>query len=221
MYGCVRARVGDFVTLRSDIIMDVGTSLNPAIDVGQIEGAFTQGIGLFTMEEVVWQKNGNLLTRGPGAYKIPSFNDTPNDFRVTLMHNSANPVREDALPITLSHALTRSLFSTTTTSEQSIAPRESESRRCSSVARSTLPSRRQSRPPTPSTHRRQTAPKHRRRCKSTRLPRASAFVWRATTSSFASSTMFTLSGNKQRHDHNERSKKQQEATESNVASGHS
>ena len=51
--------------------MDVGTSLNPAIDIGQIEGAFTQGQGLFTIEELMYSPDGVLLTRGPGAYKIP------------------------------------------------------------------------------------------------------------------------------------------------------
>jgi xanthine dehydrogenase/oxidase len=94
--GCSEVEVdvltGDHHIIRSDILMDVGISLNPAIDIGQIEGAFAQGVGLHTIEEVVWQRNGNLLTRGPGAYKIPSFNDTPTDFRITLLENSKNPV---------------------------------------------------------------------------------------------------------------------------------
>ena len=51
--------------------MDVGDSLNPAIDIGQIEGAFTQGLGLFTLEELRYTPTGTLLTRGPGMYKIP------------------------------------------------------------------------------------------------------------------------------------------------------
>ena len=52
--------------------MDIGDSLNPAIDIGQIEGAFIQGLGLFTLEELKYSPSGHLLTRGPGAYKIPS-----------------------------------------------------------------------------------------------------------------------------------------------------
>ena len=58
-------------------MMDVGRSLNPSVDIGQIEGAFMQGVGLFTMEEELYTKNGVLLTRGPGAYKIPGFRDIP------------------------------------------------------------------------------------------------------------------------------------------------
>lgn len=71
--------------------MDVGDSLNPAIDIGQVEGAFTQGLGLFTMEEVVYLKNGELFTTGPGAYKIPSCNDIPIELNVTLMDSTPNP----------------------------------------------------------------------------------------------------------------------------------
>ncbi|RXG67436.1 Xanthine dehydrogenase [Armadillidium vulgare] len=62
---------GDHMVLRTDIIMDVGKSLNPAIDIGQIEGAFMQGYGLFTLEELVFSSSGELLTTGPDSYKIP------------------------------------------------------------------------------------------------------------------------------------------------------
>lgn len=89
---------GDLRILRADILMDVGNSLNPAIDVGQIEGAFAQGFGWSTMEETVWGcdefpwlRPGACLTRGPGTYKIPSFNDVPIDLRVTLVKDSVNP----------------------------------------------------------------------------------------------------------------------------------
>lgn len=89
---------GDMRIARADLYMDVGNSLNPAIDVGQIEGAFMQGVGWTTLEEVVWGcdefpwlKSGQCLTRGPGNYKIPSFNDVPVDMRVTLFEDSANP----------------------------------------------------------------------------------------------------------------------------------
>ena len=51
--------------------MDVGDSLNPALDIGQVEGAFMQGLGLFTIEELCYSPTGSLLTKGPGAYKIP------------------------------------------------------------------------------------------------------------------------------------------------------
>jgi len=82
---------GDTKIIRADILMDLGKSINPAIDIGQIEGAFIQGYGWCTMEELVWGdkdhlwiKTGQLFTRGPGTYKIPSFNDVPIDFRVHL-----------------------------------------------------------------------------------------------------------------------------------------
>jgi xanthine dehydrogenase/oxidase len=70
---------GNHRTLRSDVIVDVGSSINPAIDIGQIEGAFTQGMGWSTIEEVVYadddhtwvRPRGNMFTTGPGTYKIP------------------------------------------------------------------------------------------------------------------------------------------------------
>ena len=70
--------------------MDVGESLNPAIDIGQIEGAFIQGYGLFTMEEIKIRPDGIRLTRGPGNYKIPSADDAPKHFNVSLLGNSSN-----------------------------------------------------------------------------------------------------------------------------------
>lgn len=80
---------GTSTCLRADIKMDVGRSINPAIDYGQIEGAFVQGMGLFTMEESLWLRNGpgagNLFTKGPGAYKIPGFRDIPQEFNVRLL----------------------------------------------------------------------------------------------------------------------------------------
>ncbi|XP_070590412.1 xanthine dehydrogenase/oxidase [Erythrolamprus reginae] len=81
---------GDHKNLRTDIVMDVGTSLNPAIDIGQIEGAFVQGIGLFTMEELRYSPEGNLYTRGPGMYKIPAFGDIPSEFHVSLLRDCPN-----------------------------------------------------------------------------------------------------------------------------------
>lgn len=76
--------------IRTDIVMDVGDSLNPAIDIGQIEGAFTQGYGLFTMEELRLKPDGTRLTRGPGNYKIPSADDAPRHFNVKLLKGSSN-----------------------------------------------------------------------------------------------------------------------------------
>lgn len=88
---------GDFHMLSVDVLMDLGASINPGIDIGQIEGAFMQGFGLFALEELVWGddghpwvKRGNLFTRGPGAYKIPSANDVPLKFRVWLESNRKN-----------------------------------------------------------------------------------------------------------------------------------
>lgn len=70
--------------------MDVGRSINPAIDIGQVEGAFTQGLGWCTIEEIIrgdpqhkWVRPGHTFTKGPGAYKIPGFNDVPIDFKVS------------------------------------------------------------------------------------------------------------------------------------------
>ena len=62
---------GDHVVLRTDIVMDLGESINPAIDIGQIEGAFAQGYGLFMLEQMIHSPDGVLLTRGPGSYKLP------------------------------------------------------------------------------------------------------------------------------------------------------
>ncbi|XP_035258451.1 xanthine dehydrogenase/oxidase-like [Anguilla anguilla] len=70
--------------------MDVGKSLNPAIDIGQIEGAFMQGVGLFTLEELRYSPQGVLLTRGPGMYKIPAFGDIPTEFKVSLLRDASN-----------------------------------------------------------------------------------------------------------------------------------
>ncbi len=82
---------GDSHLIRTDIVMDIGKSINPALDVGQIEGAFVQGYGWCTMEDMAWGDSqhpwirpGQLFTKGPGTYKIPAFNDVPRDFRVHL-----------------------------------------------------------------------------------------------------------------------------------------
>lgn len=81
---------GDHTVLRTDIMMDVGQSINPAIDYGQIEGAFVQGQGLFTIEESLWFRTGELATRGPGAYKIPGFSDIPQVFNVSMLRHDGD-----------------------------------------------------------------------------------------------------------------------------------
>ncbi|MCV2352328.1 xanthine dehydrogenase molybdopterin binding subunit [Paucibacter sp. Y2R2-4] len=76
---------GESRVIRADVLHDVGRSLNPALDIGQIEGAFVQGMGWLTMEELVWHpSSGALLTHAPSTYKIPTANDSPPDFRVAL-----------------------------------------------------------------------------------------------------------------------------------------
>jgi xanthine dehydrogenase/oxidase len=78
---------GDHTVVRTDIKMDIGRSINPAIDYGQIEGAFVQGQGMFTMEETLWFQNGQLATKGPGTYKIPGFSDIPQIFNVSFLQD--------------------------------------------------------------------------------------------------------------------------------------
>ncbi|MDB4945395.1 MAG: putative xanthine dehydrogenase [Labilithrix sp.] len=75
--------------LAVDILQDVGTSLNHRIDRGQIEGAFVQGMGWLTGEELKWSKDGRLLTHSASTYQIPSFGDAPERFTVTLLPNAA------------------------------------------------------------------------------------------------------------------------------------
>ena len=82
---------GEYKMLRTDILHDVGASLNPAIDIGQVEGAFVQGMGWLTMEELVWNGKGKLMTNGPASYKIPAIADMPLDLRVNLVENRKNP----------------------------------------------------------------------------------------------------------------------------------
>jgi xanthine dehydrogenase large subunit len=81
---------GEYKNLRTDILQDVGHSINPAIDIGQIEGAFIQGQGWLTTEELVWNEQGRLLSNNPATYKIPAINDAPEDFRVALVPDAPN-----------------------------------------------------------------------------------------------------------------------------------
>lgn len=81
---------GEYRVLRTDIVHDVGDSLNPAIDLGQIEGGFVQGLGWLTTEELLWDDDGRLISNSPANYKIPTAHDCPETFNVTL-HRGANP----------------------------------------------------------------------------------------------------------------------------------
>tara|TARA_Y100000816_G_scaffold253134_1_gene204506 strand:- start:82 stop:984 length:903 start_codon:yes stop_codon:yes gene_type:complete len=81
---------GEYRVLRTDILHDAGQSLNPEIDIGQIEGGFVQGMGWLTTEELVYSDQGRLLTTGPATYKIPAVSDMPPDLRVNLLANSPN-----------------------------------------------------------------------------------------------------------------------------------
>jgi len=82
---------GQHKLLRTDIIHDVGDSINPGIDKGQIEGGFVQGMGWVTTEELKWDKKGNLITHSPDTYKIPTVNDIPKIFKVEILNDVPNP----------------------------------------------------------------------------------------------------------------------------------
>ena len=81
---------GETRLLRADILHDVGRSLNPAIDLGQVEGGFVQGMGWLTAEELWWDAKGRLMTHAPSTYKIPVASDVPADFRVKLWERGEN-----------------------------------------------------------------------------------------------------------------------------------
>jgi xanthine dehydrogenase large subunit len=100
-YGAAVAEVvvdtltGEYRLLRADILHDCGSSMNPAVDRGQVEGGFIQGVGWLTSEELCWNEDGKLTTHAPSTYKIPTCSDVPPDFRVELLENAAN--REDTI----------------------------------------------------------------------------------------------------------------------------
>ncbi|XP_006862101.1 PREDICTED: aldehyde oxidase-like [Chrysochloris asiatica] len=83
---------GAHKNIRTDIVMDGSFSINPAVDIGQIEGAFTQGLGLYTLEELKYSPEGVLYTRGPKQYKIPSITDIPEELHVSLLTPIQNPI---------------------------------------------------------------------------------------------------------------------------------
>ncbi|MGB7318810.1 MAG: xanthine dehydrogenase molybdopterin binding subunit [Planktotalea sp.] len=81
---------GENRILRADVLHDAGASLNPSLDIGQVEGAYVQGAGWLTMEELVWDDKGRLRTHAPSTYKIPACSDRPDIFNVSLW-DSENP----------------------------------------------------------------------------------------------------------------------------------
>jgi xanthine dehydrogenase large subunit len=100
-YGAAVAEVavdtltGETKLIRVDILHDVGTSLNPAIDLGQIEGGFLQGAGWLTSEELCWNSKGELQTHAPSTYKIPAVSDWPEQANIALL--DASPNREQTV----------------------------------------------------------------------------------------------------------------------------
>ena len=86
---------GEYRILRVDILHDCGESINPAIDMGQIEGGFVQGAGWLTSEELWWNDDGELKTHAPSTYKIPTSSDLPVDFRATMLESATN--REETI----------------------------------------------------------------------------------------------------------------------------
>jgi xanthine dehydrogenase large subunit len=86
----VDVTTGEMRVDRVDILHDVGRSLNPAVDMGQIEGGFVQGMGWLTTEELVFAEDGRLTTHAPSTYKIPTATDVPEDFRVSLWRSKGN-----------------------------------------------------------------------------------------------------------------------------------
>ena len=96
-FGCAAAEVeldvltGLFEVVRADLLMDVGDSLNTSIDIGQVEGAFVQGMGRWTTEQIRFNSKGEMTTVNPHTYLIPSAADVPRDFRVTLLGDARNP----------------------------------------------------------------------------------------------------------------------------------
>jgi len=111
---------GEYKVERVDILHDVGQSLNPAIDIGQIEGGFIQGMGWLTSEELFWDKDGRLRTHAPSTYKIPSVGNRPDVLNVALMDNpsfrSATPYHSKAVgepPLMLAVSVFQALLEAT------------------------------------------------------------------------------------------------------------
>ncbi|WP_415913981.1 xanthine dehydrogenase molybdopterin binding subunit [Paraburkholderia sp. J76] len=81
---------GEWKLVRADVLHDAGQSINPAIDLGQVEGGFIQGMGWLTTEELWWDRDGKLMTHAPSTYKIPAVSDTPEAFDAKLYRSGGN-----------------------------------------------------------------------------------------------------------------------------------
>ena len=81
---------GEVKVTRTDILMDLGRPINKDLDIGQVSGAFIQGMGWVTMENLVYDDQGYLLSHSPSTYKIPSVQDVPRTFNVELLKNDEN-----------------------------------------------------------------------------------------------------------------------------------
>src|SRR5215813_7244870 len=82
---------GEYRLLRTDILHDVGESLSPNVDRGQVEGGFIQGVGWLTLEELIWDANGRLMTNGASTYKLPAWSEVPEEFNVEFLERAAEP----------------------------------------------------------------------------------------------------------------------------------
>ena len=122
---------GEYVVERTDILHDAGRSLNRAIDLGQVEGGFIQGMGWLTTEELWWDEKGRLRTHAPSTYKIPLASDRPKIFNVKLANwpeaneptiHRSKAVGEPPLPLGISvlHALSDAVASV---ADHKICPR--------------------------------------------------------------------------------------------------
>lgn len=136
-YGAAAAEVtidtltGEYVVDRADVLEDVGRSLNPAIDIGQVEGGFIQGMGWLTTEELWWDQKGELRTHAPSTYKIPLASDMPAVFNVRLADWSIN--KEPAIgrskavgepPLVLGYSVVEALsMAVASVADYKIAPR--------------------------------------------------------------------------------------------------
>jgi xanthine dehydrogenase large subunit len=87
----VNGFTGDYRLLRTDILEDIGNSVSPLVDRGQIEGGFIQGVGWLTLEELVWDAQGRLATAGASTYKLPSWTEVPDVFEVNFLERAAEP----------------------------------------------------------------------------------------------------------------------------------
>ena len=122
---------GEYQVDRVDVLEDVGRSLNPAIDIGQVEGGFIQGMGWLTTEELWWDQKGQLRTHAPSTYKIPVASDVPRIFNVRLAEWSVN--KEPAIgrskavgepPLVLGHSVVEALsMAVASVADYRIAPR--------------------------------------------------------------------------------------------------